>query len=115
MIDRPAAWVDRDPLGEALHFLRMQGAFYCRSELTAPWGMSLPAMTDCLWFHVTTHGRAWLQVDGQEPILVQPGDLALVPHGAGHVLRSEDGVPTPDVMDLDRQEVSDRYEILRHG
>ena len=23
-----------DPLGEALHFLRMNGAFYCRSNLT---------------------------------------------------------------------------------
>ena len=27
-------WAPADPLGEALHFLRMNGAFYCRSELT---------------------------------------------------------------------------------
>lgn len=25
-----------DPLGEALHFLRMSGTLYCRSEFTAP-------------------------------------------------------------------------------
>jgi hypothetical protein len=30
-------WPPPDPLGEALHFLRMDGASYCRSELTAPW------------------------------------------------------------------------------
>jgi len=29
-----------DPLGEALHLLRLNGTFYCRSELTAPWGWS---------------------------------------------------------------------------
>jgi hypothetical protein len=28
-------WAPSDPLGEALHLLRMNGAFYCRSELTA--------------------------------------------------------------------------------
>ena len=38
------AWASVDPLGEALHSLRMSGTFYARSELTAPWGMDLPAM-----------------------------------------------------------------------
>ena len=55
-----------DPLGEALHFLRMDGAFYCRSELTAPWGLTLPPMPGCLWFHVVTSGRCRLEVDGGE-------------------------------------------------
>ena len=30
-------------IGEALRFLRMSGIFYCPSELTEPWGLSLPA------------------------------------------------------------------------
>src|SRR5215204_2805793 len=47
-----------DPLGEALHLLRMNGAFYCRSELTAPWGLTLPPMPGYLWFHVVTSGAA---------------------------------------------------------
>jgi hypothetical protein len=61
-----------DPLGEALHFLRMNGAFYCRSELTAPWGMTLHPMAGYLWFHVVTTGRALLEVDGAEPLSLQP-------------------------------------------
>ena len=28
--------------GEALHLLRMSGAFYCRCEFTGPWGLVLP-------------------------------------------------------------------------
>jgi AraC-like DNA-binding protein len=108
-------WAPADPLGEALHFLRMNGAFYCRSELTAPWGMTMMPMPGYVWFHVVTTGRVLLEAGDAEPTLLQPGDLGLVPHGEGHILRSEPGVPVPDVLDLDREEISDRYEILRHG
>ena len=46
-----------------------------------------------MWFHVVNAGRCWLEVDGDEPRLLQPGDFALVPHGQGHLLRSEPGAP----------------------
>ncbi len=104
-----------DPLGQALHFLRMSGAFYCRSELTAPWGMALPAMPDYLWFHVVTRGRARVVNDGAEALVLDAGDFALVPHGEGHRLDSDPGAATPFILDLERELVSDRYEILRHG
>jgi AraC-like DNA-binding protein len=104
-----------DPLGEALHYVRMSGTFYCRSELSAPWGLALPAMPGCLSFHVVTAGRCWLELDGAEPLLLEPGDLALVPHGEGHRLSSAPGVPAPPLHDLDHQKVSDRYALLRHG
>jgi AraC-like DNA-binding protein len=108
-------WAPTDPLGEALHFLRMNGAFYCRSELSTPWGMTMMPMPGYIWFHVVTSGRVWLEAGKEEPMLLQTGDLGLVPHGEGHVLRSEPGVATPGVLELEREEVSDRYEILRHG
>jgi AraC-like DNA-binding protein len=108
-------WAPSDPLAEALHFLRMNGAFYCRSELTAPWGMTMMAMPGYIWFHVVTTGRVWLEAGDDEGRLLQPGDLGLVPHGEGHVLRSEPGVPAPGVLELEREEISERYEILRHG
>jgi AraC-like DNA-binding protein len=108
-------WAPTDPLGEALHFLRMNGAFYCRSELSAPWGMTMMPMPGYIWFHVVTSGRFWLEAGEGEPTLLQAGDLGLVPHGEGHVLRSEPGVAVPGVLELEREEVSDRYEILRHG
>src|SRR6266851_6265354 len=108
-------WPTDDPLGEALHVLPMSGTFDCRSELTAPWGLALPPMHGCLWFHVVTSGRCWLEVEGAEPRWLQPGDLALVPHGEGHRLRSDPGVPTPTIYEVHRELVSGRYEILRHG
>ena len=109
------AWASVDPLGEALHFLRMSGAFYCRTEMTAPWGMALPAMKHCLMFHFVAAGRCWLEMDGAAPRLLQPGDLALVPHGEGHRLVGEPGADAARLFDLPREILSDRYEIVRHG
>lgn len=108
-------WPPADPLGEALHFLRLSGTFYCRSELTEPWGLTLPAMPGCLWFHLVTVGHCRLYVDSAEPQLLRPGELALVPHGQGHRLDSEPGVAAPIVLDLPHDYTGDRYAILRHG
>ena len=108
-------WPPPDPLGEALHLLRMDGGFYSRSELTAPWGMTLPAMPAHLWFHVVTSGRALLEVDGADPQWLAPGDVALVPHGRGHALVSATGTPAPGILELEREELTDRYELIRSG
>jgi AraC-like DNA-binding protein len=109
------SWTTADPIGEALHVLRMSGSFYCRSELTAPWGLYLPPEPESMWFHVVSAGRCWLEVDGEDPRELQPGDFALVPHGEGHVLRSESGAPAPRVDELEYDFASDRYAILRYG
>ena len=108
-------WAPADPLGEALHFLRMSGAFYCRSELTAPWGLTLPPMPGYMWFHAPTSGQFVLESQDADEQLLRTGDFALVPHGEGHVLRSDATAPAPGILELEREQVSDRYEILRHG
>ncbi|TDE02577.1 AraC family transcriptional regulator [Jiangella asiatica] len=108
-------WAPTDPLGEALHQLRMNGAFYSRAELTAPWGLTLPAMPGHIWFHVVTSGPAWLRTEDADPRRLLPGELALVPHGMGHEILGAPGAPAPNVMDLEREAVSDRYELIRYG
>lgn len=104
-----------DPLAEALHFLRMDGMFYCRSELTAPWGIDLPPMPDCLWFHVITSGTCLLiDSTGTEHQLRQ-GEVVVLAHGAGHQAKSAPGVETPLVFDLHHDYISRQYAVLRHG
>ncbi len=105
----------RDPLGEALHSLRMSGAFYCRSEFTEPWGLTLPPLPEYLWFHVVTSGRVSLGLGDGELTTLHSGDLALVSQGAGHRLFSDPAAPAPGILDLPREEISDRYEALQHG
>ena len=108
-------WGPTDPLGRALHLLRMNGAFYCRAELSEPWGLGMPAMPGYLWFHVVISGAMRLETPDGDAHTVSNGDLALVPRGEGHVLRSEAGVHAPDVLSLDREQIGERYEVLRHG
>lgn len=113
--DLTDAWASTDPLGEALHFLRMSGTFYCRSEFTAPWGLDLPAMPQCLMFHVLTVGECWLEAAGDLTRRLAPGDLVLVPHGEGHRLVSSPGESAAGLFELPRAYASDRYEVLRQG
>ncbi len=108
-------WTPIDPLGEALHFLRMRGVFYTRSEFSAPWGLDLPAMPECLMFHVVTSGYCWLHVGDRPPRRLERGDFALVPHGEGHQLLSGPEADAAPLFDLTREQISERYEILCHG
>jgi AraC-like DNA-binding protein len=102
-----------DPLGEALHFLRVEGAFYSRGEFAAPWALELPPLPGTLMFHVVTSGSCTLHVPGADPHVLRPGDLALVPHGQGHRLENQPDAPGVGLFDLPRVYLSDRYEILR--
>jgi AraC-like DNA-binding protein len=114
-METPALPAHVDPLGEALHFLRMTGTLYCRSEFTAPWSLQLPVLQGFLMFHVVTDGECWLEIDQEAPRHLGRGALALVPHGLGHRISSALGVPAAQLFDLKREQVSERYEILRHG
>ena len=104
-----------DPLGETLHLLRLTGTLYCRSELTAPWGVGLPPLEDCMMLHVVTAGDCWLEVHSNEPRLLQQGSVALVCHGVGHVIRSDLNAHVEPLFDIPVEQVSERYEIMHYG
>ena len=104
-----------DPLGEALHLLRLNGCIYARSKLTAPWGVDLPPLEGHMMFHIVTGGRCWLEIDGSDARLLERGSLALVPHGLGHRLVDERGRASVDFFDLPIERVSERYERLQYG
>ncbi|MEN0130258.1 MAG: AraC family transcriptional regulator, partial [Brevundimonas sp.] len=111
-----APWTPVDPVGEALHRLRVTGVFYCRTEARGPWAVDMPAFGDCVSFHVVTAGECWVEVEGAPPVRLVAGDLALVPHGRGHVLRSAPGVPSLGPVDqLPQEFVSEHYSVLRQG
>jgi len=107
-------FVPVDPLADVLRHVRVSGTFYCRSELTAPWGLFMPPMAGCLWFHAVSEGRCLIEVDDLT-IEAGPGSFVLVPHGRGHRLRSARRVAAPNVLDVPHEMVSERYAVLEHG
>lgn len=108
-------WTTTDPLGEALHDLRMSRTYYTRCVFSGSWGLELPEIEGTVMFHAVTAGRCWLEVEGIDPILLQPGGLALVPHGQGHRLASDPDVESTDLWDVPRDYQDEHYEVLRLG
>lgn len=109
-------WVAADPLSEVFHYLRVSGVFTCRSELRAPFGLFIPEMPGCWWFHAVVSGECHLSVpSAPRSVTLRSGSFALVPHGVGHRIATDDCVPAPSVIDLPQEMVSPRYSILRHG
>jgi len=104
-----------DPLGEALHLLRLTGSLYCRAELTAPWGVAVPPLDGCMALLVVTAGRAELELDDGTTTVLEPGSVALVTHGTSHRVRSVPGAPVTPLFDIPVDQVSERYEVLRFG
>lgn len=106
----------QDRLARMLHALRMRSTFYCHAELGEPWALEMPAIPDSVSFHVVTTGFCWVRLPDGDPIELRAGDLALVPHGAGHDLFSgPDAGPGYRVDLLPQTYLSEHYSMLRHG
>jgi AraC-like DNA-binding protein len=99
-------------LDEVLHGLRLVDSCYCRTELTAPWGL---AMAECsnITFHFIADGGCWLEsAAGLQELAV--GDLVVFPGGAHHRLLGAPDVPRRSILDLplpDKQPAS----YISHG
>jgi AraC-like DNA-binding protein len=75
-----------DVLADVVSAMRSGPTMSAQAELQAPWGLRLAPAPGAM-FHVVLRGTSWLLTgDGTRPILLGPGDVALLPHGPGHVL-----------------------------
>ena len=104
-----------DPLGETLYSLRLNGAVYANSELTAPWGIEMPPMAGMMMFHIVTEGGCWLRFRDSESLYLKPGELALIPGGEGHCIAHRKDQPCEPFFDLPVTKLSERLEYLRYG
>ena len=104
----------QDPLGEALHFLRMSGVSYCRSDFTSPWGLFLPYAEGCARFHLVVSGAAILR-EGVTDQKLEAGDLVLLPHGDEHSLMDDLASPVARLEDLECEHQNERYCLFRQG
>src|SRR5262245_7952442 len=92
-----------DVLSEVLSAVRLTGSVFFDVTATAPWVAEappsaqisdavMPGAQHAIEYHVLTRGSCWFAiVDGApfEPIRLQEGDIAVIPHGEPHALSSE--------------------------
>src|SRR4029453_3375568 len=90
-----------DVLTTVIETLRVRGSVICRSELRGPWGMKLHS-PGVAHFHMVERGRCFLRIRGmRRPVLLEAGDLAMVPHDNGHILSDPENPPAQAMIALD--------------
>ena len=104
-----------DPLSEVLQLLQLTGVLYCRAELTEPWGVELPTLEDVIMVEVVTSGHCWIELEGQTPIFMPKGSLAMIPRGTQHKIRSSPGAETELLANIPVEMIGERLETMRYG
>ena len=100
-----------DILSDILGALRLSSTLYFSSEFHRPWGIKVPSYRRVARFHLMVRGSCSVRIDGQsEPVLLEAGDLVLIPHGSAHCLA--DAVDTPCV---DYDDAIKRSGYTGHG
>lgn len=90
--------------------------FLSRAELSAPWGIDMPPMTNVLLFHLVVEGEAWIRFHQRKTRYAIPrGVLALVPHGRGHLYYDGECSEMTPLFDIPRRVMTGHYEVMEHG
>ena len=106
-----------DALTDILESVHLTGSVYCRSELTAPWGMSIP-QSETAQFHVVRRGRCWLVFEDDpqfEPMLLEVGDVVLLPQGHAHALVDHPDTRPVPLADLIARHVAKLEDTAGNG
>ena len=90
-----------DVLSDVLDTVALKAAIYFRADFHPDFGIAVPAYGRAARFHLVVQGSCYVTLEDDKRVRLQPGDLALVPGGAAHLLSSSattTGTPLADVM-----------------
>jgi AraC-like DNA-binding protein len=78
-----------DVVSDLLGAVRLQADVFGRFEVRTPWAVRVPAAAGELAFYLMAEGDARLEIEGEpgQPMTLSAGDIVLLPHGSGLVLR----------------------------
>jgi len=79
-----------DVLGDILETLRFRGSVFFRSDLAAPWGMSLSA-TGIPRFHIVLSGECFVGSDAHDAVKAEGADIIMLPNGTSHWIADKPG------------------------
>jgi AraC-like DNA-binding protein len=93
---------DTDVLSDVLRAIRLSGAVFFSVDAVAPWAFEGPAtpaveaflrtgVDHVIPFHAIASGSAWAGLVGEDPVLLQAGDVIVLPRNNRHLLCSEPG------------------------
>lgn len=106
-----------DALSDVLSAVRLTGSVFFNVTAKDPWvaeappGAQIanevtPGAQHTIEYHVVTRGSCWISLIGGatfEPIKLQEGDIAVIPHGDPHVISSAPGMRAEPNLDMHRR------------
>ena len=85
-----------DLLSDVFETIRLKGTLYFRTDYSPPWAITVPAYEQAARFHFVIRGCCHVSFPSGSNIVLEPGDVVLIPRGRGHVLADRLGrVPAP--------------------
>lgn len=79
-----------DVVGDILDTLRFHGTIFLRSELAAPWGLSLGEMK-APRFHIMLSGQCYLAIEDEQPSHINDMEIMMLPNGNSHWIADQPG------------------------
>ncbi len=100
-----------DTLSEILQTVRLKGGVFLDARFTSPWSVSASLTPDDLTpymprpkvlcaLHYVISGEMFIEVEGEEPLLVKSGEIVLLPHSTPHVMSSLPGQRSVSTREL---------------
>ena len=104
-----------DVLSDILDLLQLSGTLYFRTAFSAPYSVAVPELAGAARFHLVVQGRCHVRVADADDVILEPGDMIVIPNGAAHVLSDEAGRP-PETLDTVLQSAGyDGEGVLVYG
>lgn len=79
-----------DVLRDVLETLHFRGSIFFRSELAAPWGMSLSRI-ESPRFHIAVSGECYVGSEETNAVKVNSQDIIMIPKGGSHWISDKPG------------------------
>jgi AraC-like DNA-binding protein len=95
--DRPNMNETVDALSIILKRLRLTAGLFTEAAYCGTWAIDTSGERMAT-FHLVQTGDSWLQLEGQAPRRLRPGDFVLFPRDAKHVISSSEQIPDSVVI-----------------
>jgi AraC-like DNA-binding protein len=117
-----------EALSDIMHVSQITGAVYLHAQFSAPWCLTsqilpdvytplLGANSDIIPYHYIMEGRLRLRIDSdaQDEVLLEQGDVIMLPHNQLHRMGSDLDLIPVAVHDLIQASTGERSFSIRHG
>jgi AraC-like DNA-binding protein len=106
-----------DALSDVLSAVRLSGSVFFDVTAKSPWVAEAPPAAQIandvspgaqhvIEYHVVTRGSCWITLIGEvgsDPVKLEEGDIAVIPHGDPHVVSSAPGMRAEPRLDMHRR------------